>query len=70
MALPHIPGRDFSGVVAAAGEGARDFRPGEAVFGVCEVPAESAYAEKIALRQEIARASLSASPTSNAPRPA
>jgi NADPH:quinone reductase-like Zn-dependent oxidoreductase len=53
VALPHIPGRDFSGVVAAVGEGARDFQPGDAVFGVCEVPAESAYAEKIALRQEI-----------------
>ena len=51
--LPHIPGRDLSGVVAAVGEGARDFRPGEAVFAVCEVPAEGAYAEKIALRQEI-----------------
>ena len=53
VALPHIPGRDFSGVVAAVGEGARDFQPGDAVFGVCEVPAESAYAEKIALRQQI-----------------
>jgi len=53
VALPHIPGRDFSGVVVATGEGASDFRPGEAVFGVCEVPAESAYAERIALRQEI-----------------
>lgn len=53
VALPHIPGRDFSGVVAATGEDANDFRPGEAVFGVCEVPAEGAYAEKIALRQEI-----------------
>ena len=51
--LPHIPGRDFSGVVAALGEGARDFRPGEPVFGVCEVPAEGAYAQKIALRQEL-----------------
>jgi NADPH:quinone reductase-like Zn-dependent oxidoreductase len=53
VALPHIPGRDFSGVVAAVGPGAHDFRPGEAVFGVCEVPAEGAYAEKIALRQDI-----------------
>src|SRR4030095_15647702 len=53
VALPHIPGRDFSGVVAAVGEGARDFRAGDEVCGVCEVPAESAYAEKIALRQEI-----------------
>jgi NADPH:quinone reductase-like Zn-dependent oxidoreductase len=53
LALPHIPGRDFSGVVAAAGEGAHDFKPGDPVFGVCEVPREGAYAEKIALRQEI-----------------
>lgn len=51
--LPHIPGRDFSGVIAAAGEGADDFEPGAAVFGVCEVPREGAYAEKIAIRQEI-----------------
>jgi NADPH:quinone reductase-like Zn-dependent oxidoreductase len=48
--LPHVPGRDFSGVIL---KGYADFRPGEAVFGVCEVPAEGAYAEKIAVRQEI-----------------
>lgn len=53
VSLPHIPGRDFSGVVAALGKGASDFKPGDAVFGVCVVPAESAYAEKIALNQEI-----------------
>jgi NADPH:quinone reductase-like Zn-dependent oxidoreductase len=53
MDFPHIPGRDFSGVVAATGKGASDFKPGDAVFGVCEVPRESAYAEKIAVRQEI-----------------
>jgi NADPH:quinone reductase-like Zn-dependent oxidoreductase len=53
VALPHIPGRDFSGLVAAVGEGAHDFRPGDPVFGVCELPAEGAYAEKIVLRQEI-----------------
>jgi NADPH:quinone reductase-like Zn-dependent oxidoreductase len=51
--FPHIPGRDFSGVVAAVGKGASDFKPGDAVFGVCEVPRESGYAEKIAIRQEI-----------------
>jgi NADPH:quinone reductase-like Zn-dependent oxidoreductase len=51
--LPHVPGRDFSGVVAALGDGARDFKPGDAVFGVCEVPREGAYAGKIAIRQEI-----------------
>ena len=51
--FPHILGRDFSGVVAKLGEGARDFKVGDAVFGVCEVPRESAYAEKIAVRQQI-----------------
>src|SRR3954470_2459317 len=51
--FPHIPGRDFSGTVTARGPGAEDFRPGDAVFGVCEVPRESAYAEKIAIRQAI-----------------
>ena len=48
-----MPGRDFSGVVAALGKGANDFKVGDAVFGVCEVPREGAYAEKIAIRQEI-----------------
>jgi NADPH:quinone reductase-like Zn-dependent oxidoreductase len=51
--FPHVPGRDFSGVVAALGKGASDFKVGDAVFGVCEVPREGAYAEKIAIRQEI-----------------
>jgi NADPH:quinone reductase-like Zn-dependent oxidoreductase len=51
--FPHVPGRDFSGVVAALGAGARDFKVGDPVFGVCEVPREGAYAEKIAIRQEI-----------------
>lgn len=44
--LPHVPGRDFSGVVAAGGA---DLKAGEAVFGVCEVNREGAYAEKIAI---------------------
>ena len=51
--LPHVPGRDFSGVVSALGKGAGDFKVGDAVFAVCEVPREGAYAEKIAIRQEI-----------------
>ena len=48
--FPHVPGRDFSGVVL---KGAGDFKPGDAVFGVCEVPREGAYAEKIAIREAI-----------------
>jgi NADPH:quinone reductase-like Zn-dependent oxidoreductase len=50
IAFPHLPGRDFSGVVIKS---AGDFRPGEAVFGVCEVPREGAYAEKVAIRESI-----------------
>ena len=53
VGFPHVPGRDFSGVVAALGNGANDFKVGDAVWGVCEVPREGAYAEKIAIRQEI-----------------
>ncbi len=51
--FPHVPGRDFSGVVAALGAGATDFKVGDAVFGVCEVPREGAYAERIAIGQQI-----------------
>jgi NADPH:quinone reductase-like Zn-dependent oxidoreductase len=40
-------------VVSALGKGAGDFKVGDAVFAVCEVPREGAYAEKIAIRQEI-----------------
>jgi NADPH:quinone reductase-like Zn-dependent oxidoreductase len=51
--FPHVPGRDFSGVVSRLGPGANDFKLGDAVFGVCEVPREGSYAEKIAIRQAI-----------------
>jgi NADPH:quinone reductase-like Zn-dependent oxidoreductase len=45
-------GRDFSGVVSAAGEGA-DLKAGDEVFGVCETGHEGAYAEKIAISAAI-----------------
>jgi len=51
--FPYIPGRDFSGVVAALGEGVKDSKVGDAVFGVCEVNQEAAYAEKIAINSAI-----------------
>jgi len=51
--LPHIPGRDFSGVVRATGEGVRDWKPGDAVFGVCDVGREGAYAEELAIHASI-----------------
>lgn len=51
--FPYIPGRDFSGVVAALGEGVTDFRVGDPVFGVVEQTAEACYAEKVAIRAAI-----------------
>ena len=51
--FPLILGRDFSGVVAAAGAGVADLPVGEAVFGVCEAGQEGAYAEKIAVKAAI-----------------
>src|SRR5262245_39659968 len=54
--LPHIPGRDFSGVVAGLGHGVTDFAVGDAVFGVCEVGQEGAYAEQIAIPAAIVAA--------------
>jgi NADPH:quinone reductase-like Zn-dependent oxidoreductase len=50
VSFPHVPGRDFSGVVVSS---AAHFKPGDAVFGVCEVPREGAYAERIAIREAI-----------------
>ena len=51
--FPYILGRDISGVVSALGDGVKDFAIGDAVFGVCDVGQEAAYAEKIAVRTAI-----------------
>jgi NADPH:quinone reductase-like Zn-dependent oxidoreductase len=51
--LPHILGRDFSGVVSQVGPGVTDLRVGDAVFGVCDQGIEGAYAEKIAIKAAI-----------------
>jgi NADPH:quinone reductase-like Zn-dependent oxidoreductase len=51
--LPHILGRDFSGVVSAVGSGVTDLHVGDAVFGVCDQGVEGAYAEKIAIKAAI-----------------
>jgi len=51
--FPYIPGRDFSGVVSALGEGVKDFKVGDPVFGVVEQVADGCYAEKVAIRAAI-----------------
>lgn len=51
--MPYSPGRDFSGVVAALGAGVKDFKVGDAVFGVCDVGTEAAYAERVAIKESI-----------------
>ncbi len=48
--FPYVLGRDFSGVVAALGDGVDEFSPGDPVFGVCDVGQEGAHAEKIAVK--------------------
>ena len=51
--FPYVLGRDFSGIVSALGEGVDDLSVGDAVFGVCDVGQEGAYAEKIAIKASI-----------------
>lgn len=51
--FPYVPGRDFSGVVRALGAGVKDLVVGDAVFGVCDVGRDGAYAERIAIESAI-----------------
>jgi NADPH:quinone reductase-like Zn-dependent oxidoreductase len=53
LALPHILGRDFSGVVSSVGAGVTDLAVGDAVFGVLDQGMEGAYAEKLAIKAAI-----------------
>jgi NADPH:quinone reductase-like Zn-dependent oxidoreductase len=51
--FPWVPGRDFSGVVAALGTGVTDFAVGDPVFGVVERSDDGCYAEKLAVQAAI-----------------
>ena len=51
--FPYVLGRDFSGVVAKLGDGVRDLKAGEAVFGVVEQADDGCYAEKVAVKAGI-----------------
>ena len=51
--FPYILGRDFSGIIHSVGENVDDSRVGDAVFAVCDVGQEGAYAEKIAIKAAI-----------------
>lgn len=51
--FPLVLGRDFSGTVAAVGDGVSDLKVGDAVFGVLEGGREGAYAGKVAIAAAI-----------------
>ena len=51
--FPLVLGRDFSGLIAAAGSGVDDLKVSDAVFGVLDAGREGAYAEKVAIKAAI-----------------
>jgi NADPH:quinone reductase-like Zn-dependent oxidoreductase len=53
LTFPYILGRDFSGTVAALGEGVSDFGVGDPVFAVLPAGQEGTYAEKVAVKAAV-----------------
>jgi NADPH:quinone reductase-like Zn-dependent oxidoreductase len=53
LKFPYVLGRDFSGTVAALGEGVADFKVGDAVFGVLPPGQEGTYCEKLAVKAAV-----------------
>src|SRR6516225_5362765 len=50
--FPLIPGRDFSGLVSALGNGVNDFKVGDAVFGVLDMGREGTYAKRSSSKRQ------------------
>ena len=53
LQLPHISGRDFSGVIRELGADVKDFLFGDEVFGVLDVGHEGTYAEAVTEKASI-----------------
>lgn len=49
LKMPHILGRDFSGVVRSVGAGVTDFKPGDQVWGAANQAKPGTHAEQIAV---------------------
>lgn len=66
LSLPHILGRDFSGVIEQVGATITDLMRGDEVYGVFDVGQEGAYAEKLAIRADLVAKKPSATTHSEA----
>jgi NADPH:quinone reductase-like Zn-dependent oxidoreductase len=53
LKFPLVLGRDFSGTVAALGDGVGDLKVGDEVFGVLEAGREGAYCDRLAIKSAI-----------------
>jgi NADPH:quinone reductase-like Zn-dependent oxidoreductase len=53
LRMPYVLGRDFSGTIIGAGVEAKDFAPGDAVFGVVDGLRGGAQAEIVATDQDL-----------------
>jgi NADPH:quinone reductase-like Zn-dependent oxidoreductase len=51
--FPYVLGRDFSGVVVKLGDGVRDLKVGDPVFGVVQQADDGCYAEQLAIKASI-----------------
>lgn len=56
--FPWIPGGDFSGIVEEVGPSVRGVKPGDAVYGKADLPADGSYAEYVT----VPRAHVAAKP--------